>query len=98
VSLFRDRLVAPHFFFFATKGLLGAIDPIDGGTSPEFTQPFSLLVHQDRLDSGTSPFLPFAVQKTTAFKPTCAGAHFRFLRRVDVQKEPNIIDCSCREK
>ena len=27
-----------------------------------------------------------AVQKTTAFKPTCAGAHFRFLRRVDVQK------------
>ena len=22
----------PHFFFFATNGLLGAIDPIDGGT------------------------------------------------------------------
>jgi hypothetical protein len=62
--------------------------------------PLSLLVHQDRLDSGASPFLPFAVQKTTAFKPTCAGAHFRFLLlpRVDVQKEPNIIDCSCREK
>lgn len=69
--------MARHFFFFATKGLLGAIDPIDGGTNP--AQPFSLLVHQDRLDSGTSPFLPFAAQKTTAFKPTCAGAPFSTL-------------------
>lgn len=24
--------MVPHFFFFATNGLLGAIDPIDGGT------------------------------------------------------------------
>lgn len=78
--------MVPHFFFFATNGLLGAIDPRHKRT-PEFTQPFSLLVHQDRLDSDTSPFLPFAAQKTTAFKPTCAGLENRFLRWVDVQKE-----------
>lgn len=32
-------------------------------------QPFSLLVHQDRLDSSTSPFLPIAAQQTPAFRP-----------------------------
>ena len=31
--------MARHFFFFATKGLLGAIDPIDGGTKELRNEP-----------------------------------------------------------